>query len=111
RVDEDNSIFSREGPSPAFRSAAEILRRQKIRRPAFSDFRHPAAVFVFDEFLARSLRRRAGSAGVPWPLSEAPRLSIFRDSSNSFSFRSLYLFCRSWNVFPLVLLEFCFLYC
>jgi hypothetical protein len=24
-----------------------------------------------DEFLARSLRRRAGQAGVPWPLSEA----------------------------------------
>ncbi len=31
-----------------------------------------------DEFLARSLRRRAGSAGVPWPLSEAPRLSFLR---------------------------------
>src|SRR2546427_3884295 len=37
---------------------------------------------IFDEFLARSLRRRAGYAGVPWPLSEAtPALLFFLDFS------------------------------
>src|SRR5215472_7775475 len=36
----------------------------------------------FSDFLACTLRRRAGSAGVPWPLSEAPRLSFFLHDSS-----------------------------
>src|SRR5260370_14316597 len=38
---------------------------------------------ILDEFLARSLRRRAGYAGVPWPLSEATPALFSHGSSPS----------------------------
>src|SRR6267378_4642946 len=61
----------------------------KIRRPNLQCSRGAAGIKVLellsarvagsilDEFLARSLRRRAGYAGVPWPLSEATPALFF----------------------------------
>src|SRR5262249_10753658 len=49
----------------------------KVRRFSRGILVQPA-VQIFSGFLARTLRRRAGSAGVPWPLSEAPRLSFLK---------------------------------
>src|SRR6267154_4782029 len=64
----------------------------KIRRPNLQCSRGAAGIKVLellsarmaesilDEFLARSLRRRAGYAGVPWPLSEATPALFLRSA-------------------------------
>src|SRR6266571_2059048 len=57
---------------------SKVRKRREIRRPKTPEILTACNVRVLDKFLARSLRRRAGSAGVPWPLSEAPRLSFLR---------------------------------
>src|SRR5207245_7356383 len=59
------------------------------------------------EFLARTLRRRAGSAGVPWPRSEAPRLRfddpkrvvILSERSESKDLSPCFLCPPLWSLF------------
>src|SRR6266571_2920788 len=62
---------------------SKVRKRREIRRPKTPEILTACNVRVFDKFLARSLRRRAGSAGVPWPLSEAPRLSFWSLKRNA----------------------------
>src|SRR5216683_2562613 len=62
---------------------SKVRKRREIRRPKTPEILTACNVRVFDKLLARSLRRRAGSAGVPWPLSEAPRLSFWNLKRNA----------------------------